>query len=429
MSIERFHRTAQAILAIILLLGSASGIKAADNEALPGPYDTKIGKPAYGPYVPASVNPEEAPRRDPSLWPRGYYSGDPLPPKTIYLTFDDGPWEFTSQIVDILHEEGVRATFFMNSFDKDNPFHADTGQNLMFRFSDVLKRMVADGNVIGNHTYSHRDLGSLSPSQIDFQLSTLQRQLKEALGDKMPTIHLIRPPFGSPWLGHWSSVAEKRKVTAAIRGRGIVMMWTIGWDSGDSVNWAKGEWYESTNARYHPGSATYDAKMRHELARIFRRADGRASGIILMHDTHPTSRDILKPLIEELKRRGYTFATLEDYCRWRWGPHVFDALDRSAAAAVGTTATSTATLEAGAMPAATVTTATGTAVTGATGTTAAGATGTAATQGASAAVPAPEELSPSRTPPVSAAHAASAQSAEPGTGPAPASAAEAPTEN
>lgn len=43
-----------------------------------------------------------------------------------------------------------------------------------------------------------------------------------------------------------------------------------------------------------------------------------------MHDTHPTSRGVLKSLIEALKARGYSFATLEDYCLWRWGPGVFD---------------------------------------------------------------------------------------------------------
>jgi hypothetical protein len=53
-------------------------------------------------------------------------------------------------------------------------------------------------------------------------------------------------------------------------------------------------------------------------------AEGGRSGVILMHDVHPTTRDMLGPLIRELKARGYTFATLEDYARWRWGPHVFD---------------------------------------------------------------------------------------------------------
>ena len=257
--------------------------------------------------------------------PLGYYSGDPLPPKTIYLTFDDGPWEFTHEIVDILHEEGVRATFFMNSFDKDNPFHADTGKNLMFKFSSVLKKMVKDGDVIGDHTYSHQDLAKLTPHQIYFQLTLLQKQLAEVLGKEMPVIHLMRPPYGSPWLGHWNTPAQRKKVTKMLEGHYIVMMWTIGWDSADSINWAPGEWYESDSKRYHPsGSLPYRKKMEMEMNRILTHAVDGHSGVILMHDTHPTSRDILKKMIETLKRRGYHFATMDDYCKWRWGPHIFE---------------------------------------------------------------------------------------------------------
>jgi peptidoglycan/xylan/chitin deacetylase (PgdA/CDA1 family) len=63
--------------------------------------------------------------------------------------------------------------------------------------------------------------------------------------------------------------------------------------------------------------------MQRKMDRILKRADGIAGGIILMHDTHPTSRDVLKPLIDELKHRGYSFGTLEDYCRWRWEADVF----------------------------------------------------------------------------------------------------------
>ena len=105
------------------------------------------------------------------------------------------------------------------------------------------------------------------------------------------------------------------------------MLWTIGWDSSDSADWAPGEWFERSSRRYHPGGAKYKTKMQREDDRILRRADGRTSGVILMHDTHPTSRDVLKGLIEELKRRGYGFSTLEDYCRWRWGDHVFDGYE------------------------------------------------------------------------------------------------------
>jgi peptidoglycan/xylan/chitin deacetylase (PgdA/CDA1 family)/chaperonin cofactor prefoldin len=280
---------------------------------------------------PVSVTPAlpATPTRDSRYWPQGYYPGDPLPPRTVYLTFDDGPSDFTIQILDILKEEGVHATFFMNSYDKDNPFHADTGKNLLFRYADALKRIVDEGHAIGNHTYSHRDMAELSPSQIVFQLDTLKRQLAEVLGDRMPCIHLIRPPFGSPWYSDSSTDDARKKVGGVLTDRGLVMLWTIGWDSSDSFDWAKGEWYTVSSTRYRPGTSSYDSKMDRETARILKTADGNASGIVLMHDTHPTTRDVLKSLIEELKRRGYSFGTLEDYCRWRWGPDVFKRFDAS----------------------------------------------------------------------------------------------------
>ncbi len=310
------------ILVAFILTSVSVAVEA--NTPIPAPIsqDPQAGRAASTARSPN--DPAAAPFRDSQYWPQGYYPGDPIPDHTIYLTFDDGPCDFTAQILDILKEEEVHATFFMNSYDKDDPFHADTGKNLMFRYADVLRRMVDEGHAIGNHSYSHRDLARLSPRQIDFQLSTLQRQLTEVLGDKTPRIYLIRPPFGSPWLGNWNTMEQREKVRIAVERRGLVMLWTPGWDSSDSADWAKGEWYNASVRRYEPGSPSYESKMRREVKRILGRADGIAGGIILMHDTHPTSRDVLKSLIEELKRRGYGFGTLEDYCRWRWGPNVFD---------------------------------------------------------------------------------------------------------
>ena len=184
--------------------------------------------------------------------------------------------------------------------------------------------MVDEGHAIGNHTYSHQDLAGLTPKQIAFQFDLLKKQLGEVLGDKTPPLYLIRPPFGSPWYGNWSTKDQKKKACAALKDRGIVLMWTLGWDSSDSKDWAKGEWYKPAAARYHPGNPSYQSKMKRLTDRILKQADGTTSGIVLMHDTHPTSRDALKALVVELKRRGYAFGTLEEYCRWRWGPDAFN---------------------------------------------------------------------------------------------------------
>jgi peptidoglycan/xylan/chitin deacetylase (PgdA/CDA1 family) len=313
------------IFLLMLSLSSTFSFSANVPQIQPGlPRDSGRKAGTLGSASPS--DPADAPPRDSKYWPQGYYAGDPVPLHTIYLTFDDGPSDFTLQILDILKEENVRATFFLNSYDKDNPFHADTGKNYMFRYAEALRRMVDEGHAIGNHTYSHQDLARLSTRQVSFQLDTLQRQLTEVLGDKTPPLYLIRPPFGSPWLGNWNTKEERQKVCSELNDRGIVMLWTTGWDSSDSADWATGEWFEASAKRYHPGSAPYERKMEREANRILKRADGVEGGIVLMHDTHPTSRDILKSLIEELKRRGYSFSTLEDYCRWRWGPEVFARL-------------------------------------------------------------------------------------------------------
>lgn len=313
----------------LLFLCSTISLSAINSKVESGNSQPSVNVAPIAAVSQSPTDPAAAPPRDSQYWPQGYYSGDPIPARTIYLTFDDGPTDFTFQILDILKEENVHATFFLNSYDKDNPFHADTGQNYMFRFADVLKRMVDEGHAIGNHTYSHQDLAGLSPKQVAFQFDTLQRQLGEVLGDKMPRLYLIRPPFGSPWLGGWNTKKQRAKVCSELKDRGIVMLWTTGWDSSDSADWVTGEWYEASVKRYHPGSASYERKMKRESDRILKRANGVSGGVILMHDTHPTSRDVLKSLIEELKYRGYSFGTLEDYCRWRWGAEVFDRFNPS----------------------------------------------------------------------------------------------------
>ena len=252
--------------------------------------------------------------------PPGYYSGDPLPAHTVYLTFDDGPGEYTAALLDILRQKQVRATFFINSFDRLVPREKIGSANYLLHYRTVLQRMLSDGHVIGNHSFSHRDFAVLDASQIAFELDTLQTHLNEALGPNSPQLRLIRPPWGSPWFGTWGSRAQKIKVAKVVEPRGIVMNWTNAWNSGDSNEWVAGEWWRSADRRYRPAGTAWLAKEERMLKHILASADGKASGILLLHDIHPTSRDLLPRLIDALRERGYSFATLDEYCSWRWGP-------------------------------------------------------------------------------------------------------------
>jgi peptidoglycan/xylan/chitin deacetylase (PgdA/CDA1 family) len=270
--------------------------------------------------------------RDPRLWAAGYYDGDPLPPATVYLTFDDGPGDFTTGILDILRDEGVRATFFINSFDRLGQVPASVEDNWLLAFGPVLRRMVSEGHAVGNHSFSHQVFLSAKNGGLAFQLDILQAHFNAAYGPGAPRIWLLRPPFGSPWLGDWDSAADRRRVTATIGKRGAVCLWTTGWDSADSADWVKGEWWRQGDARYYPGGAAYQAKVERLKARVLSQADGLSSGVVLMHDIHPTSRDALRGLIRELKARGYRFGTMADYATWRWGEARVAAWKEGAAA-------------------------------------------------------------------------------------------------
>jgi peptidoglycan/xylan/chitin deacetylase (PgdA/CDA1 family) len=269
-------------------------------------------------YAQAQDNPAEG-------FPRGYFSGDPLPPATIYLTFDDGPAPETSAILDVLKEKGVRATFFLNAFDRHLPARDIAKSNRFIAYKDVLLRMIADGHVLGNHTFSHRDLSTLSADQINWQFDMVQKCLDEALGTDSPRLTLVRPPFGSPWMGHWNTLEQRLKVAAVMEARGVtVINWTNAWDSSDSIDWVMGESQRMTNANFVP-TTEYTNKQNRELHRLLAHADGQTSAVILFHDTHPTSLDILATVIDKYKALGYTFATLDQYRQWRWPDVTSDA--------------------------------------------------------------------------------------------------------
>ena len=102
-------------------------------------------------------------------------------PKLLALTFDDGPDStWTPQILRVLEKKHVPAGFFVIGVEVD-------------RYPNIVKREYADGDEIGNHTYTHPDFDSASKTQIEFELNLTQRLLESDLGVK--TL-LFRPPYG-----------------------------------------------------------------------------------------------------------------------------------------------------------------------------------------------------------------------------------------
>ena len=103
----------------------------------------------------------------------------------IALTFDDGPdRQTTPPILDELHKHDIKATFFVLGRQvKKNP--------------ELLRRIVAEGHTIGNHTYDHADLSDLNEEQMRRELRSTQKAVDDALGYHYPMV-LMRPPYGDP---------------------------------------------------------------------------------------------------------------------------------------------------------------------------------------------------------------------------------------
>ncbi len=99
----------------------------------------------------------------------------------VALTFDDGPVPETAEVVDVLAERGVRATFFV------------IGQQAK-RYPEVLQRAIRAGDEIGNHSWSHINLRSADAATVAKQLDRTSDVIEAATGVRPAT---MRPPYGA----------------------------------------------------------------------------------------------------------------------------------------------------------------------------------------------------------------------------------------
>ncbi len=245
--------------------------------------------------------------------PLGYYPDDPLPDKTAYITFDDGPSDWTEGMLDILKKEKIKATFFICG---DWNLHSDRVNNDFKKYRTTLIRMIKDGHSVGNHTIDHKNMALLSEEQIASQFDENQTLFNKELGSSAVRMTLVRPPFGSPWELQ-SPEAVRVKVGRVISSKGVMILWSRHFDSSDSKEWVRGEWYEK-GPKIYMGDKSFQEKMHRIYIRLITRANGKGM-VIIFHDTHPTSLEILPKVIERLKSEGYKFDTMEDFVKWRWG--------------------------------------------------------------------------------------------------------------
>ncbi|WP_442938590.1 polysaccharide deacetylase family protein [Nostoc sp.] len=186
------------------------------------------------------------------------------PQKIIALTFDDGPWpESTAEVLDILKKNQIKGTFFV------------VGQNVK-NYPNLLKQEIAEGHVIGNHTWHHW-YQFLNPQAAAYEIDHTSDLIFQTTGLKT---NLFRPPGG---------VMHNGVVDYARNSKYAIILW-----SSDSVDYSR-------------------PPVPKLIGNVFREA--KPGGIVLMHDgggNRSKTVEALPEIIANFRNQGYRFVTIPE---------------------------------------------------------------------------------------------------------------------
>ncbi|MBE6992789.1 MAG: delta-lactam-biosynthetic de-N-acetylase [Ruminococcaceae bacterium] len=194
-----------------------------------------------------------------------YYCGD-SEEKVIYLTFDAGYENgCTEKILDTLKAHNVPGAFFLvGNYVEQNP--------------ELVTRMISEGHIVGNHTYSHPNMENITSKEaFAEELIKLEQVFEEVTGQQMSKYY--RPPQGK--------YSEDNLELAKTLGYTTVL-WSL----------AYVDWYEDDQ----PTAQEAFDKL---IPRIHNGA------VVLLHSTSQTNADILDELLTRWEDMGYTFGTLD----------------------------------------------------------------------------------------------------------------------
>lgn len=191
---------------------------------------------------------------------------DPTDEKVIYLTFDAGYENGnTPAILEALKKHDVSATFFVVG-------------NYLETSPELVKRMVEEGHIVGNHTYHHPDMSKISDKQsFEKELKDLENLYTQVTGQTMKKYY--RPPQGKYSENNLKMAQEMGYKT---------FFWSLAY-----VDWyeddqpTKEEAFDKLLRRIHPGA------------------------IVLLHSTSKTNAEILDELLTKWEEMGYTFGSLK----------------------------------------------------------------------------------------------------------------------
>ena len=187
--------------------------------------------------------------------------------KELYLTFDAGYENgCTAKILDTLKEKQVPAAFFLvGNYIRQSP--------------DLVRRMVAEGHTVGNHTMHHYDMSRLSDkAAFSKELTDLEALYKETVGQELPKFY--RPPQG---------IYSEENLKMAQELGYKTLFWSLAY-----VDWN------------NDAQPTREAAFAKLLPRTHNGA------VVLLHSTSKTNAEILGELIDKWKAMGYRFGTLEE---------------------------------------------------------------------------------------------------------------------
>lgn len=196
--------------------------------------------------------------------------------KMVALTFDDGPYSpYTDQILDILEENGARATFFIKGAYVEGKEY-------------LIERELALGCDVGNHTMNHDDLEKLSDSEMYQSVGGVNDILKTKFNY---TTHLLRPPY----ISYGEKGSEKRNAIVKMCQEYELAI----------VNHTRSS---------HDTYAEYTADMIVERMLLEKDELGRGidGSIFLFHDKYQWTVDAVKVIIPKLQEMGYQLVTVTE---------------------------------------------------------------------------------------------------------------------
>jgi peptidoglycan-N-acetylglucosamine deacetylase len=179
----------------------------------------------------------------------------------IAMTFDDGPSaENTPRLLEMLKQRDIKATFFL------------IGQNVASN-PDLVRRILAEGHEIGNHSWTHPQLSKLSDQKVTAEITKTQDAIKEASGFT-PT--LLRPPYGA--------ITPRQREWIENQFGLSIILWSV-----DPFDWKR------------PGASVITQRIL---------SQARPGAIILSHDIHKQTVDAMPATLDGLMRKGFKFVTV-----------------------------------------------------------------------------------------------------------------------